>query len=312
MSSCLCSMFPVSLKSRVYEFLVSSFLAPCSPRVVTEGQTKTVTFVCVHLCFCFLLSVFSFRCVPMDPLVRPEFLLLLLEQGDRSLEDHTRLFLLLANTTSYPDDALCSWCKPEHREQSAVVRRWSLRGIRHLRGVDSGEKRIAPHRLSWGWSRQIHSRPSAQPTISPLRRAHAWAHHWRRARARRDRRAIAAQSDRATDRPGAAYDVRSGARACDCAHHEGASRGRCERGVKLRPLHHGWGWAVNTSGTARHGAGSDRLGCCSGDWTAPSPLSIVRACSVQPSFVLDSLVQPWGGFRSSSARSSEVAFSSHS
>ncbi len=45
----------------------------------------------------------------MDPLVRPEFLLLLLEQGDRSLEDHTRLFLCLANATSYPDDALCSF-----------------------------------------------------------------------------------------------------------------------------------------------------------------------------------------------------------
>ncbi len=44
----------------------------------------------------------------MDPLLRPEFLLLLLEQEDRSLEDHTRLFRFLANTTSYPDDALCS------------------------------------------------------------------------------------------------------------------------------------------------------------------------------------------------------------
>ncbi len=45
----------------------------------------------------------------MDPLLRPEFLLLLLEQGERSLEDHTGLFLMLANTTSYPDDALCSF-----------------------------------------------------------------------------------------------------------------------------------------------------------------------------------------------------------
>ncbi len=48
-------------------------------------------------------------CFPMDPLLRPEFLLLLLEQEDRSLEDHTRLFRFLANTTSYPDDALCSF-----------------------------------------------------------------------------------------------------------------------------------------------------------------------------------------------------------
>ncbi|KAL0182591.1 hypothetical protein M9458_021966, partial [Cirrhinus mrigala] len=35
-----------------------------------------------------------------DPFSRPE-------QGDRSLEDHTRLFLALANHTSYLDDTLC-------------------------------------------------------------------------------------------------------------------------------------------------------------------------------------------------------------
>ncbi len=45
----------------------------------------------------------------MDPLLRPEFLLLLLEQGERSLEDHTRLSLALTELTSYPDDALCSF-----------------------------------------------------------------------------------------------------------------------------------------------------------------------------------------------------------
>ncbi len=45
----------------------------------------------------------------MDPLLCPEFLLLLLEQGERSLEDHTRLFLLFAHTTSYPDDVLCAF-----------------------------------------------------------------------------------------------------------------------------------------------------------------------------------------------------------
>ncbi|KAL0173783.1 hypothetical protein M9458_029751, partial [Cirrhinus mrigala] len=46
---------------------------------------------------------------PFGPFFRLKFLLLLLEQGDRSLEDHTRLFLALANHTSYPDDALCSF-----------------------------------------------------------------------------------------------------------------------------------------------------------------------------------------------------------
>ncbi len=45
----------------------------------------------------------------MDPFFRPEFLLLLLEQGDKSLEDHTRLFLMLANATCYPDGTLCSF-----------------------------------------------------------------------------------------------------------------------------------------------------------------------------------------------------------
>ncbi len=77
--------------------------------IVTEGPTKTVTSVCTLRFVSRFLSVFSFRCVPMDPLVWPEFLLLLLEQEDRSLEDHTRLFLCVANATSYPDDTLCSF-----------------------------------------------------------------------------------------------------------------------------------------------------------------------------------------------------------
>ncbi len=103
-------MLPVVLKSRVCEFLVSSFLAPCSLRTVTEGHTDN-SYLCVFPPFLFIVFtqfLFPF-CVPMDPLVRPEFLLLLLEQGDRSLEDHTRLFLCVANATSYPDDALCSF-----------------------------------------------------------------------------------------------------------------------------------------------------------------------------------------------------------
>ncbi|XP_052423225.1 uncharacterized protein LOC127966349 [Carassius gibelio] len=45
----------------------------------------------------------------MDPLYRPEFLILLLKQEGRSLEDHTRQFFLLANATSYPDGALCTF-----------------------------------------------------------------------------------------------------------------------------------------------------------------------------------------------------------
>ncbi len=72
---------------------------------------------------------------------------------------------------------------------------------------------------------------------------------------------------------------------------ERASSGRCECGVELRPLYCCRGWADYTSGTAGHGAGSYWLGYCSGDRTAPSPLSFFPAGPVQP----------WGGFRSSSA-----------
>ncbi len=77
---------------------------------MTEGPTETVTSA-FSLRFVYrFYSVFLFPlCVHMDPLLRPEFLLLLLEQGERSLEDHTGLFLMLANTTSYPDDALRSF-----------------------------------------------------------------------------------------------------------------------------------------------------------------------------------------------------------
>ncbi len=39
----------------------------------------------------------------------PAVLVLLLEQGDRSLEDHTEDFVFLANYTHYPDNCLCSY-----------------------------------------------------------------------------------------------------------------------------------------------------------------------------------------------------------
>ncbi len=82
----------------------------------------------------FFTQCFCFRCVPrMDALLRPEFLLLLLEQGDKALEDHTRLFLLLANTTSYPDDAFCAFydarepsSKDGPRDDFAAFVEWTL------------------------------------------------------------------------------------------------------------------------------------------------------------------------------------------
>ncbi|KAI2662363.1 Plasmalemma vesicle-associated protein [Labeo rohita] len=45
----------------------------------------------------------------MDVFFHPEYLLLLLEQMDRALEDHTGQFLLLANATSYLDNVLCAF-----------------------------------------------------------------------------------------------------------------------------------------------------------------------------------------------------------
>ncbi len=86
------------------------------PDSLTPGHCDRITdpncTSAFTLCF---VSVFypvffvSVVCFLMDPLLRPEFLLLLLEQEDRSLEDHTRLFLCVANATSYPDDVLCSF-----------------------------------------------------------------------------------------------------------------------------------------------------------------------------------------------------------
>ncbi len=110
--------------------------------------------------------------------------------------------------------------------QSAVVQRWSSRRFCRLHGVDSGKKRITPHRLSRGWSRQIHSRPRAQPTISPWCGSSARARRWWRAISRCDQRASAKPSDWAEDRSGSwAQHVRPGARAGDSVHHEGASYG---------------------------------------------------------------------------------------
>ncbi len=53
----------------------------------------------------FLFCLFIYFC-PMD---LPSVKLLCLEQEDRSLEDHTRDFLHLANQTYYPDSCLCTF-----------------------------------------------------------------------------------------------------------------------------------------------------------------------------------------------------------
>ncbi|KAL0146479.1 hypothetical protein M9458_058110 [Cirrhinus mrigala] len=45
----------------------------------------------------------------MDPLLHPKYLLLLLEQRERSLKGHTRLFLVVASLTAYPENVLCAF-----------------------------------------------------------------------------------------------------------------------------------------------------------------------------------------------------------
>ncbi|KAL0186293.1 hypothetical protein M9458_017963, partial [Cirrhinus mrigala] len=76
----------------------------------------------------------------MDHLACREYLPLLLEQGERSLEGHTRLFLVLASLTSYLDDSLCAFYN------ASLTTTCRAPELRHLCGVDTGEKHISvPH-----------------------------------------------------------------------------------------------------------------------------------------------------------------------
>ncbi len=200
----------------------------------------------------------------MDPLVRPKFLLLLLEQGDRSLEDHTRLFLCVANATSYPGDVLCSFydaslntasralsSEDGPREDFTFVE-WTL--------VRNGSPLPAS-------PEEIHSWPRAQPTISPRCGASARAHRWQRAISRCDLRASAKPNDWVEDQVWEPATVPT-------------TREPAVDGVSAE-------WSSG---------GFDWLGYWAGVRTAPSPLSVIPAGPVQP----------WGGFKSSSARSSKM------
>ncbi len=97
------------IKDCFFEYLcISSFRVP-------EKRDRRTNQIQLPLPLPSVLPFFSpffvtIVCFPMDSLVRPELFLLLLDQEDRSLKDHTRLFLLLANATTYPDDALCAFC----------------------------------------------------------------------------------------------------------------------------------------------------------------------------------------------------------
>ncbi len=168
----------LSIKDCLTFLRISS--VPPKQRYVTEDPTENsylrVPSVFVSR-FCTVFVSVVFPC--MDALLHPEYLLLLLEQGDKSLEDYTRLFRMLANTTSYLDDALCAFydaslnttcgapsSEDGPREDFAAFVEWTL--------VRNGSP-LASRRISF------HS-------------------------GRRDRRAIAARSDR-----GAGSDVSPGA-----------------------------------------------------------------------------------------------------
>ncbi len=61
--------------------------------------STSFVFWCLYSVFFPVLSM-----DPFNPLSRPEYLLLLLEQGEISLEGHTRLFLEITHLTTYPDN----------------------------------------------------------------------------------------------------------------------------------------------------------------------------------------------------------------
>ncbi|KAI2666774.1 Filamentous hemagglutinin [Labeo rohita] len=70
----------------------------------------------------------------MASLLRPEFILLRLKQGDLPLEGYTIMFQLIAHTTSYPDDALCAFynaslnasCRAPSSEDFTSFVEWTL------------------------------------------------------------------------------------------------------------------------------------------------------------------------------------------
>ncbi|KAL0186029.1 hypothetical protein M9458_017699, partial [Cirrhinus mrigala] len=78
---------------------------------VTEGLTTTVFRVFPSVLFIVpFFTVFCFRCgflheSPTPPGIPPSTL----KQGELPLEGYTLIFQLVAQTTSYPDDALCAF-----------------------------------------------------------------------------------------------------------------------------------------------------------------------------------------------------------
>ncbi len=109
--SCLPCVTPVWTIVRIYPSSPHSLLLSVGNHDWTPDQQRTL-FACFFVsAFC---SVFFLSLVfPMDAFIRPEYLLLLLEQGERSLKGHTRLFLDIA--------AFVEWILARNRSPFTVV-----------------------------------------------------------------------------------------------------------------------------------------------------------------------------------------------
>ncbi len=107
--------------------------------------------------FCFsFLSVFSFRLIPYASLLPARISSPPAGAGDKSLEDHTGPFLMLANATCYPDGTLCSFynAKPETPRAERCRPKMVLEGI-------------SPPTWSGLWRETDHPSLSALRMISP-------------------------------------------------------------------------------------------------------------------------------------------------
>ncbi len=141
----------------------------CYPRLLVPSgsvtwqktRPKPLT-LCVPSVFPrFLFSVFCFGCSLMDPLLRLENLLLLLGQGERSLKGNTRLFLVLVNVSSCPDDALCTFydrAEDCHRARAAddvIQGVWAVNNARQegeSRGQRERGEELRPLHSGWVWA----------------------------------------------------------------------------------------------------------------------------------------------------------------
>ncbi len=186
------------------------------------GQKRKYNSTCVFPSICFLrffsVLYWVFSMFPMDPLGVKITTLALKEI---SLLEYAVEFSQLAVLTAFDEAVLNSlfWIRGNYYRPIDLPDTTGLCWREAIIRRSSGE-RLSPI--------QNTARPNAKPTISLLHGARA--HHWQRARAHRDQRAIAKECDRAEDRHRASpsWIIRPGVRA-GYNHHEGESRESEER-----------------------------------------------------------------------------------